>query len=96
MYDNIWLNSSQNGKVSDESYRENLNTYFMFSNFFSLKNRGVCDNNVEKYCTARQATDDSTIRRRMMIVASRVTEARIQHTHIINYVFNVVVFIITV
>jgi hypothetical protein len=40
--------------VSDKSCRENQNTHFIFSNFFP-KFCLLC-NNVEKYCTAEQAT----------------------------------------
>jgi hypothetical protein len=43
--------------VSDKSCIENQNTHFVFSNFFR-KSCGLRDN-VEKYCTARQVTDDS-------------------------------------
>jgi len=41
--------------ISEEICRENPITHFMFNNFFS-ENRSVYD--VEKYGTARQATDD--------------------------------------
>jgi hypothetical protein len=43
--------------VSDKSCRENQNTHFMFSNFFS-KSLLLWDN-VRKYCTAGEATDDN-------------------------------------
>jgi hypothetical protein len=46
--------------VSDKICRENQNTFFMLKNFFS-ENRAVY--NVEKYGTARQATDGNIIRR---------------------------------
>ena len=42
--------------ISDKR-RENQNTHFMFSNFFSRKSCRLWDN-VGKYCRARQATDD--------------------------------------
>jgi len=42
---------------TDETCRENQNTHFIFDNFFP-ENRAVCDN-VEKYCTTGQATDDN-------------------------------------
>jgi hypothetical protein len=43
-------------RVSDKICKENQNTHFMFSNFF----RKYCPlgDNVEKYCTGGQATDD--------------------------------------
>jgi hypothetical protein len=47
--------------ISDESCRENQNTHFVFSNFFP-KSCCLWDN-VEKYGTARQATDGNIIRR---------------------------------
>jgi len=42
--------------VSDKRFRENQNTDFIFSNFF-LEVIFFLEN-VEKYCTAGQATDD--------------------------------------
>jgi hypothetical protein len=39
------------GNDSDKTCRENQNTHFMFNNFFL--------DNVEKYGTARHATDDN-------------------------------------
>jgi len=48
----ISLISSWNEKYLDKSCRENQNT------FSPRKSRRIWDN-VEKYCTARQATDDS-------------------------------------
>jgi hypothetical protein len=47
--------------VSDKSCTQNQNTHFMFNNFFRKSCR-LWDN-VEKYGTARQATDDNIIRR---------------------------------
>ena len=38
--------------ISDKSCRENQNTQFIFNNLFSKEE-------VEKYCTARNATDDN-------------------------------------
>ena len=45
------------GNISHESLRENQNTYFMFKTFY----RKLCRlwDNVEKYGTDRQATDDN-------------------------------------
>jgi hypothetical protein len=48
--------------ISDTICRENQNTRFMFNKFFSEK-RAIYEINVEKYGTARQATDDNIIRR---------------------------------
>ena len=45
--------------VSDENCRENQNTHFVFNNFF-VSNIVPFLDNVEKYCTAGQATDDNT------------------------------------
>jgi hypothetical protein len=47
-------------KVSNKFCRGNQNTYFMFNNFF-FKSWRLWDN-VEKYSTAGQATDDNKIR----------------------------------
>jgi len=44
--------------ASDNSCREYQNTHFVFSNIFFLKLCRLCDN-VGKYDTARQATDDN-------------------------------------
>ena len=57
--------------------RENQNTHFMFSNFFSLKSCRLWDN-VEKYGRARQATDDNIIRR--MWFACWITKAIDTHS----------------
>jgi len=51
--------------VSDKSCRENQNTHFC-SNLFSAKSCRLRDN-VEKYCRARQATDDNKIRRMRIV-----------------------------
>jgi hypothetical protein len=45
--------------VSVKICGENQNTHFMFSFFFFQKSCRLCDN-VEKYDTARQATDGNT------------------------------------
>jgi len=43
---------------------EQINTHFMFNNILPPpQDRAVCGDNVEKYCTAGQATDGSTTRR---------------------------------
>jgi len=61
--------------VSDKFCTENQNTHFMFNILFSkivpLMRR------VEKYCTARQATDNNEIRR--MCIVCWVTKATDTH-----------------
>jgi len=52
-------------KVSQQSCRENQNTHFFFSNVFQ-KTRCL-RNNVEKYCAARQATDDNMVHEYCML-----------------------------
>jgi hypothetical protein len=52
--------------TSGKSCRENQNS-FMFNNFFFRKSRRLRDN-VEKYCTAGQATDDNMVRAYIMLV----------------------------
>jgi hypothetical protein len=54
-------NISLNDKYLRQSCRENRNKYFMLNNFLrkSCRLRG----NVEKYDSARLATDDNVIRR---------------------------------
>jgi len=44
--------------ISEESCKENRTTHFIFNNFLYLKSCRLWDN-VEKYCRAGQATDDS-------------------------------------
>jgi len=52
--------------VSDKICRENQNTHFMFSNlFFFRKSRRFID--VEKDCTAGQATDENMTRAHCMM-----------------------------
>jgi len=43
--------------VSEKCCRENQNTHFMFNIFF-------IENNVEKFCTGGQTTDENVIRRK--------------------------------
>jgi hypothetical protein len=50
--------------VSEKNCRENRNNSFMFSNFFP-ENRAVCE--IEKYCRARQATDDNMVHAHCML-----------------------------
>jgi hypothetical protein len=47
------------GNVLDKSCRENQNTHFMFNTFFFPRKSCSLWDNVEKYCRAGQATDDS-------------------------------------
>jgi hypothetical protein len=68
--------------VSDKSCRENQNTHFMFNNFFPKSCR-LCDN-VEKYGTARQATDDNIIRR--MRFACWITKATETHSDYVTLI----------
>jgi len=60
-------------KVSDKSCRENQKSHFMFNNFFFFRKSCRLLDKVEKYGRARQATDDSIIRR--MRFASQITKA---------------------
>ena len=48
--------------ISDKGYLGSQNTHFIFNKFFLRKSCRLGDN-VEKYGTARQATDESIIRR---------------------------------
>jgi hypothetical protein len=60
MYDSISLSFSWNEICFRQSYRENQNTHFVFSNI-KKKNRAPFWDNVEKYVRARQTTDDSVM-----------------------------------
>ena len=64
--------------VSDRSCKENQNTHFMFNNFYFSENRAVYEIMWKKYCTARQSTDDNTIRR--MRIACWITKPTQTHT----------------
>jgi hypothetical protein len=59
------------GNISNKSCRENQNTHFMFNNFFRKSFR-LWDN-VKKYGTARQVTDDNITQR--MRFACSITKA---------------------
>jgi hypothetical protein len=61
IYDNTLLNSSCSEKCLSQSCSENHNTHCMFNNVFPKSCR-LWDN-VEKSCTAGEATDDDIIRR---------------------------------
>jgi hypothetical protein len=59
--------------VSGKICRENQNTHFMFNNFFFRKSCHLCD--LEKYGTARQATDDNiTQRMRFACLIAKATD----------------------
>jgi hypothetical protein len=54
------------GNASDKSCRENQNTHFTFSNSPSPRKSCRLWDNVEKYCTAREATDGKIIWRMLL------------------------------
>jgi len=56
---NVSLNSSYNKKIFDKSCRENQNKHFVSNNLYSQKWCCLWDN-VKKYVTVGQATDDSS------------------------------------
>jgi hypothetical protein len=59
IYDNISLKSSENEKYFRKKLcRENQNTFYV-QYLFSFENHAVYDNNLGKYGTASQATDNS-------------------------------------
>jgi hypothetical protein len=65
---------------------EKIKTHFMFNNFFSRKSCRVSDI-VEKYGTARQATDDNIIRH--MHIPCSITKAADTHSeYVILIVFS--------
>jgi hypothetical protein len=66
--------------VSEKSCRGKRNTHFIFSNFFPKMVPFM--RYVEKYGTARQATDDNIIRR--MRFACRITEATGTHSEFVT------------
>ena len=68
--------------VSDKSCRENRNTHFLFSNFFFPQKLCRLWDNVEKYGSAGQATDDSVMRR-MRIACWMTTAANIHSEYVI-------------
>jgi hypothetical protein len=80
IYDNIFLNSSENEKCLDKSCRENWNTHFMFNNCF-LKIVPFWDN-VKKYDRAGQVTDDNIIWH--MPFACWITKATDTHSEYVN------------
>jgi len=60
--DNVSVISSYDEKCFRQNLQRNQNTHFMLYNFLFWQYCCLSDN-VEKYGTAEQATDDSTIRR---------------------------------
>jgi len=64
--------------ISDKPCTENPNNNFIPNNFFFSRKSCCLWDNVEKYCTARQATDDNITRR--MRFACRVTKATNTHS----------------
>jgi hypothetical protein len=71
--------------ISGKSCRENQNTHFMFNNCFFWKSCHLSDN-VEKYDTAEQATDDNV--NRHMHIACWITKATDTHSeYVILFAF---------
>jgi len=68
--------------VSHESCRENRNTYFMFSTFVRKSCR--LRDKVQRYGTARQATDDNIILGRKYVFFMRVDEENNTDTYAHN------------
>jgi len=57
-----------------------INTHILCSiTFFSPENRAVCEIVLEKYGTARQATDDITWRMRFACCMTKATEAHLEY-----------------
>jgi hypothetical protein len=66
------------GNVSDKRRRENQNKYFMFSNFFPKIVPFFLDN-VEKHCTAGQATyDNILLRMRFVFWVTKATDTTLE------------------
>jgi hypothetical protein len=69
--------------VSDKSCIQNQNTHFKLIIFFS---KIVSFIGVEKYCTARQATDDNIIRRmRFACWITKATDTRSEYVTLITF-----------
>ena len=63
---NIWQHLAEffwKWEMFQMSVVNKIKTYFMFNNFFFLRKSCRLWDNVEKYSTAREATDDSVVRR---------------------------------
>jgi hypothetical protein len=69
--------------ASDKSCREKQNTHFMYSIFLFRKSFLLWDN-VEKYCTAGQATDDNMIWRTLF--ACWITKATNMHWEYVVFI----------
>jgi hypothetical protein len=83
-HDSMSLNSSYNEKIFRQTCRENQNKYFVF-NFFFRKSCRLWDN-VEKYGTARQVTDDNIIRRiRFAFWMNKATDTHSEYVIIIAF-----------
>jgi len=61
IYDNMWLNYSQNEKMLQTKLVEKIETHILCSGNCLRKSRRLREN-VDKYCRAGQATDDNIIR----------------------------------
>jgi hypothetical protein len=70
-----------NWEIFQTKLVEEIKINILCSVTFFLKLCHFLDN-VAKYCTATQATDDNIIRSRITLFACRITEARLwTHTH---------------
>ena len=65
--------------ISDKKYRENQNTHFMFSKFFS-EIRAIYEVIWKKYSRDGQAPDDNIIDLRRMRLACWITKAKYTHS----------------
>jgi hypothetical protein len=77
-YDTLSLNGSNMRSVSDKSLKEDENTYFILNNFFFRKRHHLCEN-VEKYGTVGEATDDKKMW--SMRIACWITKTTNTHPH---------------
>ena len=68
--------------VFDKSFRENQNTHFMFNKFPPPRKSCHLWGDVEKYCTAGQATDDSIVDEHCILYTGY------RHTLRICYMYN--------
>jgi len=64
--------------VSDKSYRENQNTYFIFNHFFFFRKSCHLRDSAKKYGVAGHASDDSKIER--MRIACWITKTADTHS----------------
>ena len=70
--------------ASEISCRENSDTYFMFNNFFFRTSRRLWDN-VEKYGTAGQTTENNTVHAYCIFLITKVTNINSEHVLIITF-----------